>query len=60
MAYGLQSSSLVLDTVQPYRGGQRAAPASRHWRALDSERRLAIIEESLARTGISDGYPLAL
>lgn len=60
MAYGLQSTLLALNPGQPYRGGQLAAPAIRRWRALDAERRLAIIEESLAGTGVTDGFPLAL
>ena len=60
MTYGLQSTSLALEMGQPYRGGRRAAPTTRRWRALDAERRLAVIEESLARTGVNDGYPLAL
>lgn len=60
MAYGLQTTSLALETGQPYRGAQRSSPAVRRWRALDAERRLAIIEESLAGSGVRDGFPLAL
>jgi hypothetical protein len=60
MAYGLQTTSLALETGEPYRGGQRPSTAIRRWRALDAERRLAIIEASLAGHGVTDGYPLAL
>ena len=60
MTYGLQTPSLALDGGQPYRGGQRPTAAIRRWRALDAERRLAIIEASLAGSGVADGYPLAL
>lgn len=60
MTYGLQTTSLALEASQPYRGGQRTSAAIRRWRALDAERRLAIIEASLAGSGVTDGYPLAL
>jgi hypothetical protein len=56
MAYGLQSIPRALEAVQPL----PAAPKLRTWRTLDSERRLALIEQSLSGFGIRDGYPLAL
>lgn len=60
MIYGLQSTSLGPDPAIPCRGSERTSSAIRRWRVLDAERRLAIIEASLARSGVGDGYPLAL
>lgn len=60
MTYGLQTTSLARETSRPYRSAQRPSAAIRRWRALDAERRVAIIEASLAGTGVTDGYPLAL
>jgi hypothetical protein len=60
MTYGLQSIALGPDAAIHGCGGDQASSATRRWRALDAERRLAIIEASLARSGVRDGYPLAL
>ncbi len=60
MTYGLQSIALGLDAAIRGRGSDQASSAIRRWRVLDAERRLAIIEASLARSGVRDGYPLAL
>ncbi len=59
MAYGLQTTSLALDSGVPQFSGAHR-PAVRRWRALSPDRRLALIEQSLAGTGVNDGLPLAL
>jgi len=60
MDCGQQSTPLALSNgALPFSGAHRLS-AVRGWRALPADRRLAIIEESLARSGVADGYPLAL
>ena len=61
MAYGLQSTSLALSNgAQPFFEPARPMSAVRRWRTLPADRRLALIEQSLAGAGVNDGYPLAL
>lgn len=62
MTYGLSTRALIEDgpAVQPIEA-QKLRSTARSWRALDEERRLALIERALRPANdFIDAYPLAL
>ena len=62
MTYGLSTSAFIEDgpAVQVLRASS-ARSRARSWRALDAERRLALIEQALRPANdLIDAYPLAL
>jgi len=60
MNHGLQLMPFARDAEAHSLCAAAAPVAIRRWRALSAERRLALVEQSLARSGVDDGYPLAL
>ena len=62
MTYGHSTSAFIEDgpAVQAIKA-EASRSTARSWRALDSERRLALIEQALhPANDIIDGFPLAL
>ena len=60
MNRGLQTTPFTPADGMNARRCSRSAVSLGGWRRLTAECRLAAVEETLARSGIQDGYPLAL
>jgi hypothetical protein len=59
MAYGPNDRLRAGGSVAPG-PAIRSPDALRAWRRLAPDRRLALVDDVLARTDFADGYPLAL
>ena len=62
MTYGLNTRAFIEDgSASQVLRAQSLRSTARSWRALDAERRLAIVERSLKPANdLIDAYPLAL